>query len=51
MEIILTGLTIEQAEAVINALKKIGYEPPKPKIQVQSIDGEEPKTKPRQGEG
>lgn len=48
MEIILTGLTIEQAEAVIKALKKIGYEPPKPQIQVQSLDGEDrPKDPPR----
>lgn len=48
MEIILPGLTIEQAEAVIKALKKTGYEPTNPKIQVQSLDGEDrPKDPPR----
>ena len=48
MELVLTNLTVEQAEAVLKALKKVGYKPPTFNVNYQSMsDGEPQPPKPR----
>jgi hypothetical protein len=45
MNLTITGLTLEQLEAVVKTLKKVNYVPSQP---VQSLDGEPEPPKPKE---